>query len=134
MVKRKNDCHLWEELSVIKVEIDMILPTFEEYADICGANNVKSVKYKKHLIEDIGIFIGRLPEHEKDIAIVFHWIGWQDRGIDDVCLAKKLILDALVHYDKLSIQNRLMGLMLGKFQDRFRQGDEAKVILEIMEI
>ena len=119
---------------MIKVEIDMILPTFEEYSDICGANNVRSVKYKQHLIEDIGIFIGRLPNHENDIEIRFHWIGWQDRTIDDVCLAKKLILDALVHYDKLSIKNRLIGLMLGIFQDRFSHGEETKVILEIMEV
>lgn len=117
-----------------KVEIDMILPTFEEYADICGENNVRSVKYKNNLIEDIGIFVGRLPEYEKNIGIRFHWIGWQDRGFDDVCLAKKLILDALVHYDKLSIQNRLMGMMLGAFQDRFSHGEETKVILEIMEV
>jgi len=51
--------------------------------------------------------------------------------IDNVCFAKKFILDAMVKCNKLKDDNRKC---VTAFTDSFEYGSEAKVILEIEEL
>lgn len=115
-----------------KVEINMKLPSLNEYVDICRTNPYKASKFKKNLEEDIGLFIWRLPQFEKPVTIHFHWIeGNKRRDLDNICFAKKFILDALVKFGKLKDDNRKC---VTAFTDTFEYGEETKVILEIMEV
>lgn len=114
------------------VEIDMKLPSLNEYINVCRANKFQASKYKKDIENDIGIFIARLPKYEKPIKIHFHWIeGNKRRDLDNVAFAKKFILDAMVKFGKLKDDNRKC---VTAFIDTFSYGKETKVILEIEEV
>lgn len=115
-----------------KIEINMKLPSLNEYVDICRTNPYKASRFKTNLEDDIGMFIGRLPKYEKPVTIHFHWIeGNKRRDLDNICFAKKFILDALVKFGKLKDDNRKC---VTAFTDTFEYGEETKVILEIMEV
>lgn len=117
---------------MIKIEINMKLPSLNEYVDVCRTNKYKASRFKRHLEDDIGMFIGRLPEFENPVRIHFHWIeGNKRRDLDNVAFAKKFILDALVKAGKLKDDNRKC---VTAFTDTFDWGDETKVILEIEEV
>lgn len=116
---------------MIKVEINMKLPSLNEYVDVCRTNKYKASKYKRNLEEDIMMFTNRLPRFEHPVRIHFHWIeGNKRRDLDNICFAKKFILDALVKSGKLKDDNRKC---VSGFIDSFEYGDETKVILEIEE-
>ena len=52
---------------------------------------------KKQVQEDIAWFISPLPKFTKPVIIDFTWIeGDKRRDLDNICYAKKFILDALV--------------------------------------
>lgn len=115
-----------------KIEINMKLPSLNEYVDICRTNPYKASRFKANLEDDIGMFISRLPKYEKPVTIHFHWIeGNKRRDLDNICFAKKFILDALVKFGKLKDDNRKC---VTAFTDTFEYGEETKVILEIMEV
>jgi len=131
MVKGQDERDIWEVISV-KVEINMKLPSLNEYVDICRTNKYKASRFKRHLEDDIGMFIGRLPEFENPVKIHFHWIeGNKRRDLDNVAFAKKFILDALVKAGKLKDDNRKC---VTAFTDTFDYGEESKVILDIEEV
>lgn len=114
-----------------RVEIPMKLPSLNEYIRVCRENRFKANAFKQNIEDDIGMFIGRLPRFESPVTIKFHWIeGNKRRDLDNVCFAKKFILDALVKCGKLKDDNRRC---VSAFTDTFEYGDEAKVILEIKE-
>lgn len=116
---------------MIIVEINMKLPSLNEYVDICRTNAYKASRYKKNLEEDIMMFTNRLPRFMTPVTIHFHWIeGSRRRDLDNVAFAKKFILDALVKSGKLKDDNRRC---VTAFTDTFEYGDETKVILEIRE-
>ena len=72
-----------------------------------------------------------MPRFDNPIKIHFHWIeGNKKRDLDNVCFAKKFILDSMVKHGKLKDDNRKY---VYAFTDTFEYGKETKVILEIEE-
>ena len=89
-------------------------------------------KFKKDLERDIGIFIEKLPRFMNPVEIHFHWIeGNKRRDLDNICFAKKFILDAMVKEGKLKDDN---SKCVTAFTDTFSYDTETKVILEIKEV
>lgn len=118
--------------AIYSAEIPMKLPSLNEYINICRTNPFKASKFKKGLEEDIGVFIASLPRFEHPIRIHFHWVeGTKRRDLDNICYAKKHILDAMVKAGKLKDDNRKC---VTGFVDTFEYGKETKVILEIEEV
>lgn len=114
------------------VEINMKMPSLNEYINVCRANKFQASKFKKDIENDIGIFIARLPKYENPIKIHFHWIeGNKKRDLDNVAFAKKFILDAMVKFGKLKDDNRKC---VTAFSDTFSYGKDTKVILGIEEV
>lgn len=123
---------LSSDLAKITCEIPLKLPSLNEYIRVCRSNPYQASRFKKDVEKDIGIFIARLPRFERPVKIHFHWIeGTRRRDLDNVCYAKKHILDALVKFGKLKDDNRKC---VTAFTDTFDYGKETKVILEIEEV
>ena len=116
----------------VRIEIPMRLPSCNEYIDACRMNKFAGAKMKKNVEDDIMIFLTKVPEFHNPVRIHFHWIEEnRRRDLDNICFAKKFILDALVKAGKLADDNRKI---VTAFIDTFEYGDEAKVILEIEEV
>lgn len=117
---------------MIKIEIPLKLPSLNEYINECRRNKYSAGKMKNRVENDIGYFINQLPKFNKPIRINFTWIeANKRRDLDNICFAKKFILDALQKYGKLENDNR--NWVTG-FTDKFEYGKKFKVILEIEEI
>ncbi len=117
---------------MIKIEIPLKLPSLNEYINECRRNKYSAGKMKNNVENDIGYFINQLPKFNKPIRINFTWIeANKRRDLDNICFAKKFILDALQKCEKLENDNRRW--VVG-FTDKFEYGKEFKVILEIEEI
>lgn len=113
------------------IEIPYKFPSFNEYVNECRKNRYAGGNMKKKIEENIGWYINKLPKFEKPIKIHFHWIEENKRrDLDNVCYAKKFILDSMVKAGKLKDDNRKC---VTGFIDTFAYGKESKVILEIME-
>lgn len=115
----------------VTCEIPIKLPSLNEYINVCRTNPYKASKYKKDVEESIGIYLTKLPRFEHPVEIHFHWIeGNKRRDLDNICSAKKFILDALVKQGKLRDDNRKC---VTAFRDTFDYSKETKVILTITE-
>lgn len=113
-------------------EIPMKLPSLNEYINVCRSNPYQASKFKRDIESDIGVFIRRLPRFEGPVKIHFHWIeGNKRRDLDNVCYAKKHILDALVKSGKLKDDSRRY---VTAFKDTFEYAKETKVIITIEEV
>lgn len=87
---------------------------------------------KAKIEKDLAWYITSLPKYEKAVKIHFRWIeGNKKRDLDNVCFAKKFILDCMVKCGKLKDDNRNHVV---SFTDSFDYGKETKVILEIEEV
>lgn len=116
----------------MKYEINMKLPSLNDYIRVCRANKYQGAKYKASIEQQIALFLAKMPKMDKPIKIHFHWIeGNKRRDLDNICFAKKFILDAMVKYGKLKDDNRKH---VTAFTDSFEYGKETKVILEIEEV
>lgn len=114
----------------MKVEILMKLPSLNEYINACRYNRFAGAKMKKDIEEDITWFLKPLPVFDKPIRINFTWVEKNNRrDYDNICFAKKFILDAMVKCGKLKDDNRKN---VCGFSDSFELGKETKVILEIL--
>lgn len=114
-----------------KIEIPFKLPSLNQYINECRKNRYAGANMKKNIEEDIACYINDLPQYKNPIKIHFHWIeGNKKRDLDNVCFAKKFILDSMVKAGKLKDDNRKY--VIG-FEDTFEYGKETKVILEIKE-
>lgn len=114
-----------------KIVIDMKLPSLNDYIKVCRSNKFQAAKYKRDIEQQIGLFLIKMPKYEKPIKIHFTWIeGNKKRDLDNICFAKKFILDAMQKFDKLENDNRNY---VYAFTDSFEYGKETKVILEIEE-
>ena len=123
--------NLFGRSDAITCEIPLKLPSLNDYINACRTNRFKAAKMKANYEDDIGMFLARLPRFEKPVTIEFHWVeGSKRRDLDNVCFAKKFILDALVKCGKLKDDNRRC---VTGFVDRFSYGQETKVILTIRE-
>lgn len=117
---------------MIKVEIPMKLPSLNEYIKSINGNRYGGNNFKQKYQQEISYYICSLPKLENPVKIHFHWIeGNKKRDLDNICFAKKFILDTLVNFGKLKDDNRKC---VTGFMDSFEYGSEWKVILEIEEV
>ena len=115
----------------MKYEIPLKLPSCNDYINTCRSNRYLAAKMKADIEQKIGIYLMKMPRYEKPIKIHFTWVeGNKRRDFDNVCFAKKFILDAMVKYGKLKDDNRKY---VTSFTDTFEYGTETKVILEVVE-
>ena len=117
----------------MKYEITTKLPSLNDYIRVCRSNKFQAAKYKRDIEANIGVFLTRMPRWTKPIKIHFHWVeGNKKRDLDNICFAKKFILDAMVKYGKLSDDNRNY---VYAFTDTFSYSKDgtSKVILMIEE-
>lgn len=115
-----------------KYIIEMKLPSLNDYIRVCRANKYQAAKYKAEIEQQIGLFLLKMPKWYNPIKIHFTWIeGNKKRDLDNICFAKKFILDAMVKYGKLKDDNRRH---VTAFTDTFEYGKETKVILDIEEV
>lgn len=114
-----------------KIEIPFRLPSLNQYINECRKNKYAGANMKKTVDRDIALFINALPKYDKPIKIHFHWVEEnKKRDLDNVCFAKKFILDSMVKAGKLKDDNRNY---VNGFEDTFEYAKESKVILEIVE-
>ncbi len=116
----------------MKFEIDLKLPSLNDYTRWCRSNKFLAAKQKAQIEQEIGLFLAKMPKWTNPIKIHFHWIeSTKRRDLDNVCFSKKFILDAMVKYGKLKDDNRRF---VTAFTDTFEYGDKTKVILEVEEV
>ena len=116
----------------VTCEIGMKLPSLNDYINVCRRNRYEAGKMKKALEDDISIFFRGMPHFGRPVCIHFEWIeDSRRRDLDNVCFAKKFILDALVKSGHLDNDNSKC--VVG-FVDTFRYGKQAKVVLHIKEV
>ena len=112
-----------------KIEIPFRLPSLNEYINKCRSNRYSGAEMKKQVENDIGYFINQLPKYDQPIKIHFHWVEEnKKRDLDNICFAKKFILDSMVKTGKLKNDNR--NYVKG-FTDTFSYDKKSKVIVEI---
>lgn len=115
-----------------KVEIPLKLPSLNDYINECRKNKYAGANMKKNVENEIALYINRLPRFDRAIKINFTWVeSSKKRDLDNVCFAKKFILDSLVKAGKLKDDNR--NFVKG-FRDDFEYGKSSKVILNIEEV
>ena len=115
----------------MKFEIDMKLPSLNDYTRWCRGNKFLAANYKAKIEQEIGYFLTMMPKWTKPIRIHFTWVeGNKRRDLDNICFAKKFILDSMVKHGKLKDDNRKC---VTAFTDSFEYGDKTKVILEVEE-
>lgn len=116
----------------MKYIIDMKLPSLNDYTKWCRGNKYLAAKKKAEIESEIGLYLTEMPKWNNPIKIHFTWIeGNKRRDLDNVCFAKKFILDSMVKHNKLKDDNRKC---VTAFTDSFEYGKETKVILEIEEV
>jgi Holliday junction resolvase RusA-like endonuclease len=116
---------------MIRVEIQAKLPSCNNYINANRNNRYLGASMKRKTEELIYYYIKDLPVFDKPIKINFIWVEENKRrDLDNICFAKKFILDALVKAGKLKDDNRNN---VYAFTDTFRYEDTTKVILEIEE-
>lgn len=116
----------------MRYEIDMKLPSLNDYIKVCRGNKFMANTYKARIERDIALFLAKMPKWTNPIKIHFHWIeGNKKRDLDNIAFAKKFILDSMVKNGKLSDDNRRY---VTAFTDTFEYGKATKVILEIEEV
>lgn len=113
----------------MKYVIPLKMPSLNDYTKWCRTNKYLANKRKTELEEQIGFYIKEMPRYDKPVKIHFTWIeGNKRRDLDNICFAKKFVLDALVKHGKLKDDNRKC---VCAFTDSFDYGSETKVILEV---
>lgn len=116
----------------MKFIIDMKLPSLNDYIRVCRSNKYQAAKYKADIEQEIGLFLAKMPKWTNPIKIHFTWVeGTKRRDLDNICFAKKFILDAMQRFGKLENDNRKC---VTAFTDSFEYGKTTKVILEIEEV
>ena len=119
-------------MAYVRVEIPMKLPSLNEYINACRRNKFSGANMKKKIENDIAYFINALPHYNNPIKIHFTWVeANKRRDYDNICFAKKFILDAMQECGKLENDNRKW---VTGFTDSFKYGKDYKVILEIEEV
>jgi Holliday junction resolvase RusA-like endonuclease len=115
----------------MKYEIKMKLPSANEYIGWCRSNRYLAASKKAQIETLIAGHIKYMPRYKKPVKIHFTWVEENKRrDLDNICFAKKFILDALVKEGKLADDNRRN---VYAFTDSFEYSNEAKVILEVIE-
>lgn len=114
------------------VILPLKLPSLNDYIRACRTNKYAGAGMKKQIENEITYFINKLPKFDNPIEIEFTWIeSNKKRDLDNICFAKKFILDAMVKCGKMKNDNR--NYVTG-FRDFFEYDKESKVILKIKEV
>ena len=118
-----------------KFEIDKRLMGLNEYTKLNRTNaylgNKAKQKEQEYIIWCIKEQLGNL-KLDKSVIGHFTWIEEnKKRDLDNICFAKKFILDALVQAGVLKDDNRKI---VTNFTDSFEYADKSKVIVELEEI
>lgn len=118
-----------------RFEIGKRLMGLNEYTKANRTNKYAGAKAKKeeqeYIVWGIKQQLGNI-HIEKPVKGYFTWIEENKRrDLDNICFAKKFILDALVQAGVLKDDNRRMVV---NFEDRFKYADKSKVIVELEEI
>lgn len=114
--------------------INMKLPSLNDYIRVCRSNKYQAAKFKADIERKIGLFLMKMPKWNNPIKIHFHWLeGNKRRDLDNICFAKKFILDAMVKKGKLKDDNRKC---VTAFTDSFSYSDDGSfgVVLDIEEM
>lgn len=115
-----------------RIEIPFRLPSLNQYINECRKNKYAGANMKKTVDRDTEYYINQLPKYDRPIKIHSTWVEEnRRRDLDNVCFAKKFILDSMVKAGKLKDDNRKY--VVG-FEDSFEYDKESKVILEVEEI
>ena len=118
-----------------KFEINKRLVGLNEYTNANRYNRYAGAKKKKEEQEYIKYCIlNQLGNIKIDKPVVgeFTWIEENKRrDLDNICFAKKFILDSLVELGILKDDNRKM---VCGFVDKFEYADKSKVIVKLEEI
>lgn len=120
---------------VYKFEIDKRLIGLNEYTNINRRNRYLGNQVKQQEQEYIKWCIleqlGKI-KIEKPVRGYFTWIEENKRrDLDNICFAKKFILDSLVEIGVLKDDNRKI---VTGFVDQFKYSNKSKVIVELEEI
>lgn len=119
-------------MAIFRLEIPYKFPSFNQYVNECRKNRYAGGNMKKQIENDIMYYIKKLPKFSSQIQIKFRWIEEnRRRDLDNICYAKKFILDSLVKSGKL--ENDTAKYVVG-FEDTFAYGETSKVIVEIEEV
>ena len=118
-----------------KFEIDKRLMGLNEYTKLNRENRYKGNEAKQreqaNIMWCIKEQLGNLSIN-KSVIGHFTWIEENKRrDLDNICFAKKFILDALVDAKVLKDDNRKI---VTNFTDSFEYADKSKVIVELEEI
>lgn len=118
-----------------KFEIDKRLMGLNEYIKLNRENRYKGNEAKQkeqsYIIWCIKEQLGSLSIY-KPVVGHFTWIEEnRRRDLDNICFAKKFILDALVDAKVLKDDNRKI---VTNFTDSFEYADKSKVIVELEEL
>lgn len=117
-----------------KFEINQRLPSFNDYIKDCRANKYKGAKMKQQIEYEIWLYIMQQMKAvhiEKPVFITFTWVEENGRrDLDNICFAKKFILDALQKAGVLENDNRKH---VTGFIDKFEYAKQSKVIVELEE-
>lgn len=118
-----------------RFEIDKRLIGLNEYTNTNRYNKYAGAKQKKEEQEYIKMCIRQQLGNiklERPVIGHFTWIEENKRrDLDNICFAKKFILDALVNAGVLADDNRKI---VTNFTDSFEYADKSKVIVELEEI
>lgn len=118
-----------------KFEIDKRLIGLNEYTNTNRYNKYAGAEQKKKEQDYIKMCIRQQLgsiKIEKPVIGHFLWIEENKRrDLDNICFAKKFILDSLVELKILKNDNRKM---VCGFDDKFDYAKESKVIVELEEI
>lgn len=118
-----------------KFEIKERLPGLNEYTAYNRTNRFAGANLKKKTEEHIYYYILEQLKNikiNKKVFIKFTWVKENGkRDLDNICFAKKFILDALVKAGVLKNDNKSH---ISGFIDKFEYADKSKVIVELEEI
>ena len=118
-----------------KFEINQRLPSLNDYTKACRASKFEGAKMKKEIEYSIWVYILRQLKNihiSSPVKVHFTWVEENGkRDLDNICFAKKFILDALVSAGVLENDNRSH---VSGFTDSFEYADKSKVIVELEEI
>lgn len=118
-----------------KLEIKERLPGLNEYTAYNRTNRFAGATLKKGTEEHIYYYILEQLKNikiNKKVFIKFTWVEENGkRDLDNICFAKKFILDALVKAKVLENDNKSH---ISGFIDSFEYADKSKVIVELEEI